>query len=124
MFFLISSTVLFVGLSGVIGLIAYKIIHEDSEHAKWGEEGAVADAFSVFLRRKLDRIFVHTRTRHIPALLERTMEMYHATMEIASKRYADFRVSVEGRRAIKQKGAASFFLKSVIEHKKKFRDND
>ena len=121
MFFLISGTVLFVGLSGTIGLVAYKIAHGIDEYEERSIVVSSVGSFSVLLRRKLDHLFTQARTIHFPVLVERTIMVCRGAARAIVKRYGKFRASMEGRGSIDQKGAVSFFLKTVAEHKKKLR---
>jgi hypothetical protein len=111
------SSLLLISIVGIITLLSYKIVRITGG----GEVNTSGGVSADILKNKLVHLFEHTHRKGAHFVFSRGRDVYNKAGKHVSGRYTVFADAMNGKGDISKKGAASFFLKSVSEHKRKMR---
>jgi len=108
----------FISIAGITALLSYKIMRMAGGGESNISNGISADVF----KDKVIRLFERTHKKGTHFVLKTSKRAYSKAGKRISERYTVFSDTMNGKGDVSKKGAASFFLKSVSEHKKKIRE--
>jgi len=117
LFTFVSFSLLLVSIIGITSLIVYKMLRVSR-----GMETVTYDSISPDdFRKKLVYFFNYTCKKGNHCVLSRVKKTFNLTKGRILDKHSTFTDRMNGKGNTSKKGAASFFLKSVSEHKKTFR---
>jgi hypothetical protein len=120
---LVLSSLLLISIVGIIALLSYKMVriaHTGGEVNINTISGISADVF----KNKLIDLFEHTHRKGAHFVFWGGRYVYNKAGKHVSGKFNEFTDSMNGKGDTSKKGAASFFLKSVSEHKKALHDRN
>ncbi len=115
---LVLSSLLILSIVGIVILVVYKMVRVGA----YVEADMPETAPPAVFKEKLSHIYGHICDKGTHSVLPKAKNIYHTVRKSVSDKHVAFTDTVKGKRNTDKKGTASFFLKSVSEHKKAMKD--
>ncbi len=119
LFILVLFSLLLLSIVGITALIIYKIVRTGNDIEEIIYSGISADDF----RKKLVHLFDYTCKKSNHCVLPIVRNTFNSIKGRVLNKHTAFTDRMNGKGDTSQKGAASFFLKRISEHKKEVIKN-